>query len=109
MLHAKEIENRTLTFRKLANDLRKELLKSSTPKAGRVVAKGAFGPSFADLNDTKQPKEDEQEKRGRGKRKMTIGESLAKCSACRLHGHTLENCLYVFLERAKRKFNPRTD
>jgi hypothetical protein len=114
MLHAADIENGTLTFRKLANDLRKELLKgytTQTPKAGRVVAKGAFGPSFADSDDTEQPKEDEQEKKGRGKgkRKMTTGESSAKCPACGLQGHTLENCLYVFPERAKRKFNPRTD
>jgi hypothetical protein len=112
MLYTIEIENGTLTFQKLANDLRKELLKDSTqtPKAGRVIAKGAFGPSFANLGDTKQPKEDEQEERkGKSKRKITIGESLAKCPACRLHGHTLENCLYVFLERAKRKFNPCMD
>jgi hypothetical protein len=33
MIHATEIEEGTLTFRKLANDLRKEL-KSSTPRAG---------------------------------------------------------------------------
>jgi hypothetical protein len=110
MLHATEIENGTLTFRKLANDLRKELLKSSTPKTGRVVAKGAFGPSFAESDDTEQPKEDEQEKKkGKSKRKMTTGESSAKCPACGLQGHTLENCLYVFPERTKRKFNPRTD
>ena len=62
MLHTMDIENGTLTFRKLANDLRKELLKgytTQTLKAGRVVAKGAFGPSFADSDDTEQPKEDE--------------------------------------------------
>ena len=60
MLYVTEIENGTLTFQKLANDLRKELLKGTqTPRIGRVVAKGAFGPSFADLNETKQPKEDE--------------------------------------------------
>jgi hypothetical protein len=77
-----------------------------------VVAKGAFSPSFADSDNTKQPKEDKQGKtkgKGKSKRKMTTGESLAKCPACGLHRHTLENCLYVFLERAKRKFNPRTD
>ena len=34
MIHAKDIEDGTLTFRKLANDLRKELLKGSTPRAG---------------------------------------------------------------------------
>ena len=86
MLHTTEIEDGTLTFQKLANDLRKELLKGSTLKAGRVIAKGAFGPSFAESDNTKQPKEDEQEKRGRGKgkRKMTTGESLAKCPACEL-------------------------
>jgi hypothetical protein len=113
MLHAKEIEDGTLTFRKLANDLRKELLKgytTQTPKAGRVVAKGAFGPSFADLDDTEQPKEDEQEKkRGRSKRKMTTGESSAKCPACGFQGHTLPNCLYVFPEKAKGTFRGRKD
>src|SRR5271165_6643801 len=74
------------------------------PNAGRVVAKGAFGPSFADSDDTEQPKEDEQETKGRGKgkRKMTTGESSAKCPACGIQGHTLPNCLYVFPEKAKR-------
>jgi hypothetical protein len=39
-------------------------------KAGKVVAKGAFSPSFADLDDTKQHKEDEQERtKGKGKGK----------------------------------------
>jgi hypothetical protein len=106
MIHAKEIKEGTLTFRKLANDLRKELLKSTTPRASRTIAKGAFGPSFADLDDT-EPKEDEQEKRGRSKRKMTTGESLAKCPACEFQGHTLPNCLYVFSEKAKGKFRGR--
>ena len=111
MLHGKEIENGTLTFRTLANDLRKELLKSSIPKAGRVVAKGAFGPSFAESDDTDQPKskEDEQKTKGKSKRKMTTGESSAKCPACGLQGHTLENCLYVFPEKARRKFYPCED
>jgi hypothetical protein len=112
MLHAKEIEDGTLTFRKLANDLRKELLKGSTqtPRAGRVVAKGAFGPSFANSDDTEQPKEDEQEKKkGKSKRKMTTGESSAKCLACELSGHTLPNCLYVFPEKAKGRFRGRED
>ena len=115
MLHATDIEDGTLTFRKLANDLRKELLKGYTtqmPKAGRVMAKGAFGPSFADLDDTKQLKEDEQEKtkgKGKGKRKMTIGESLAKCPTYRFQGHILPNCLYMFLEKAKGTFHRRKD
>ena len=61
MLYGKEIENGTLTFRKLANDLRKELLKSSMPKAGRVIAKGAFGPSFAKSEDPDQSKSMEDE------------------------------------------------
>jgi hypothetical protein len=81
MIHTKEIKEGTLTFRKLANDLRKELLKSTTPRAGRTIAKGAFGPSFANLDNT-EPKEDKQEKRGRSKRKMTTRESLAKCPTC---------------------------
>ena len=50
IIHTKAIEDGTLTFRKLANDLRKELLKSSTPRAGQV-AKGSFGPSFADSDE----------------------------------------------------------
>jgi hypothetical protein len=113
MLHATEIENGTLTFRKLANDLRKELLKGTqTPRTGRVVAKGAFGPSFADSDETEQPKEDEQEKtkgKGKSKRKLTTGESSAKCPACGLPGHTLPNCLYVFPEKAKGIFRGRKD
>ena len=113
MLHATEIENGTLTFRKLANDLRKELLKGTqTPRTGRVVAKGAFGPSFADSDETEQPKEDEQEKtkgKGKSKRKLTTGESSAKCPACGLPRHTLPNCLYVFPEKAKGIFRGRKD
>jgi hypothetical protein len=35
---------------------------------------------------------------------MTVGESLAKCPAYGLQGHTLPNCLYVFLEKAKGRF-----
>lgn len=116
MLHSKEIEDGTLTFRKLANDLRKELLKTTqTPRTGRVVAKGAFGPSFADSEDTDQPQskgdmeEEQGKKKGKGKRKMTTGESSAKCSACELQGHTLPSCLYVFPEKAKGKFRGRED
>jgi hypothetical protein len=108
MIHKREIENGTLTFRELANDLRTELTKLQPLKVGRVVAKGAFGPSFADLDDTEQPKEDEQEKRkGKGKRKMTTGESSAKCPACGIQGHTLPNCLYVFPEKANGTFRGR--
>jgi hypothetical protein len=105
LLHATEIDNGTLTFRKLANDLRRELTKSQTPKPGRVVAKGAFGPSFADSDETEQPKEDEQgKKKSKSKRKLTTGESSAKCPACELQGHTLANCLYIFPEKAKGTF-----
>ena len=110
MLHGKEIEDGTLTFRKLANDLRKELLKSPMPKVGRAVARGAFGPSFAESDDTEQPKEDEQEKKkGKGKRKITTGESSEICPACGIPGHTLPNCLYVFPEKANRRFWARED
>jgi hypothetical protein len=108
MLHTTEIENRILTFWKLANDLRKELLKSSMSNAGQVIAKGAFGPSFADLDNTEQPKEDKQEKtkgKDKSKQKMTTEESSVKCPACELQGHTLPNCLYVFSEKAKGRFH----
>ena len=107
MLHATAIEDRTLTFCKLANDLRKELLKSSMLRAGQVVAKGAFSPSFANSDHAEQPKDNEPKRKktkGQGKQKMTIGELSAKCPTCRNYRHTLENCLYVFLEKAKRKF-----
>ena len=115
MIHAKDIEDGTLTFRKLANDLRKELLKGSTPRVGRV-AKGSFGPSFADSDETDQLKskkgdtEDKQQRtKGKGKRKRTKGESepSTKCPACQLSGHTLANCLYVFPEKANGVFRPR--
>jgi len=114
MLYREKIEDRSLTFRKLANDLRKELLKGTTipPKAGRVVAKGAFGPSFAELDNSEQTQKqgDSKDERGKGKskgkRRMTTGESSAECPACGLLGHTLPNCLYVFPEKAKGKFRP---
>ena len=105
LLHATEIDNGTLTFRKLANDLRRELTKSQIPKLGpgRVVAKGAFGPSFADLDETKQP----NKKKSKSKRKLTAGESSAKCPACEIQGHTLAKCLYIFPEKAKGTFRGR--
>jgi hypothetical protein len=113
LLHATEIDNGTLTFRKLANDLRRELTKSQTPGPGRVVAKGAFGPSFAESDDTNQPqsKGDTEDEKGKkkSKRKLTTGESSAKCPACGFQGHTLPNCLYVFPEKAKRKFRGRKE
>jgi hypothetical protein len=104
MIHATEIKEGTLTFRKLANDLRKELLKSTTLRASRTIAKGAFSSSFANSDDIKQSKEDEQEKRGRNKQKVTTKELLEKCSACEIPGYTLLDCLYVFPERANRTF-----
>ena len=108
LLHQTEIDNGILTFRKLANDLRRELTKSQTSKPGRVVAKGAFGPSFADSDETEQPKEDEQgKKKSKSKRKLTTGESSAKCPACEIQGHTLANCLYIFPEKAKGTFKGR--
>lgn len=99
LLHATEIDNGTLTFRKLANDLRRELTKSQTPRLGRVVAKGAFGPSFADSDETEQP--------NKSKRKLTAGESSAKCPGCEIQGHTLAKCLYIFPEKAKGTFKGR--
>ncbi len=76
------------------------------------MAKGAFGPSFADLDDNDQSKDTEEERekaKGKSKRKMTTGESSAKCPACGLQGHTLANCFYVFPEKAKGKFHARQD
>ena len=80
------------------------------------MAKGAFGPSFADSDDTDQLQskngniETEREKMKRkDKRKLTMGELSAKCAACGLLGHTLPNYLYVFLEKARGKFHARED
>ena len=60
MLHKTAIQDNTLTFCKLTNDLQEELLKDPATKAGRTIAKGSFGPSFAKSYDTdnEQPKED---------------------------------------------------
>ena len=66
------------------------------------MAKGAFGPSFAKLEDINQPIKDKQEKKGKGKgkgkRKLTTRESLTKCLAYDIQGHILAKCLYVFLD-----------
>src|SRR5580700_8079041 len=110
MIYKKAIENGILTFRELANDLRTELTKLQPPKVGRVVAKGAFGPSFAESEDTDQPyKEDEKEKtkgkgKGKGKRKLTAGELSAKCPACDIQGHILAKYLYIFPDQATKTF-----
>ena len=102
MIYKKEIKDRTFTFRELANDLRKELTKLQLLKARQVIAKGAFGLSFVELEDTNQLIEDKQEKKekgkGKSKRKLTIRESSTKCLACDIQGHILAKCLYVFLD-----------
>jgi len=69
MLHKEKIENGTLTYRKLVNNLRKELLKSLTLKAGRAIAKGSFSPSFTKSNDANQLElvEDKLKTKGKGK------------------------------------------
>jgi hypothetical protein len=54
MLYITKIKNKTFTFQKLVNDFKKELLKSLMLKASKVVVKGAFNPSFVDINNTKQ-------------------------------------------------------
>ena len=80
------------------------------------MAKGVFGPSFADSDNTDQlqfQKRDMENKRekikGKGKHKMNTGESLSKYSACGLLRHTLPNYLYVFPEKAKEKFHAHED
>ena len=57
------------------------------------------------MDKTEQPKEDEQgKKKSKSKRKLTKGESLARCPTYKLEGHILANCLYIFLEKAKGTF-----
>jgi hypothetical protein len=90
LLHTTEIDNRILAFRKLANDLKRELTKLQTLKLRlrRVVAKGAFDPSFAELDDTNQPqsKGDIEDEKGRkkSKQKLTTKGLLIKCSTCKI-------------------------
>lgn len=52
MFKRQDIEDGTLTYRELANDFREEV-RSSRLKQGSTptIAKGAFGPSFADQDD----------------------------------------------------------
>ena len=40
---------------------------------------------------------------------MTTEKQSAKCAACELSEHSLPNCLYMFLEKAKGKFHTHED
>ena len=78
-------------------------------KANRVIAKRSFRPLFTkgDNTNNKQLKEDKlmKKSKGKGKRKITIRELFITCFAYSVLRHNLKYCLYMFLEKARRKFN----
>jgi hypothetical protein len=103
MTRRHEIESGTLTFRELANDFRDEV-KTAPTQQGRI-AKGAFGPSFADQDD--HPSTGARGGQRAGKRRYTGG-SQPTCLACGQF-HALSDCFYVFRDKAPKWFRFRKE
>jgi len=109
-------ENGTLSYRSVANDLRRE---TRSKIRGGSVAKGSFGPTYAQDSQSPDQSEDEDEgkqtkskkgkKRHRDSRDSTsaTGGSMERCLVCECIGHQTPDCFYAFPEKAYEGFKPR--
>jgi hypothetical protein len=116
-----EVRNKTLTYRTLANDFREAVRLVLVTGNPTKVAKGSFGPVFADPDDqcagvdaSKQGDEVTQvsSKDGgrKGKRKQPEGSPSDK-TVCRACGqiHHYQRCYYLFTEKAPPWFHERSE
>jgi len=108
-------EAKTLTYRAVANDLRRE---TRFKTKGGSIAKGSFGPTHASdpqLSDQSAEDEDEAQqaqtrsKRNKKRRRDSTSatEGMEKCLVCELPNHQIPNCFYTFPEKAYEGFKPR--
>lgn len=116
-----ELQEGTLSFRTLANDLREETRRRNKFSKGSNsrIARGAFGPSFSGLSEDSlddqgqgevpaRPDIEPQERGGSGKvsrtkrkRESTGGSSRRhRCQACG-QLHLLSRCFYIFPDLAE--------
>jgi hypothetical protein len=103
----------TLSYRTIANDLRKAARQwMSTAAIAPKVTKGAFGPTYAGTStevtaegETEVQKKGKKRTKANRKRQNTAQEKGSNkiCRACG-QGHNLERCWYVFTNRAPKNF-----
>jgi hypothetical protein len=116
-----EVRNKTLTYRTLANDSREAARLLPGTGNPTKVAKGSFGPVFADLDDqcagvdaSRQGDEvtEVSSKNGgrKGRRKQPEGSTTDK-TVCRACGqiHYYQRCYYLFTEKTPRWFNESSE
>jgi len=117
LIKKRDIEDGTLSYRELANDFREEV-RSARQKQGSypTIAKGAFGPSFADQDDQRAAVDALEQgdaetqaggkggfgKTGKAKRGHNDG-SQPVCLACGQF-HSVKDCYYVFRNAAPKWF-----
>jgi hypothetical protein len=104
-----QIERGELTFRDLANDFREYMGMRFSQGRVPIVAKGAFGPTYAGQDTPDQSTlEDAQGSAGvasirhHGKRGVPEEEEMSSglpCSACS-QSHRLPKCYYIFPDKA---------
>jgi hypothetical protein len=131
-----QVDDETLDFHMVANDLRKVAIQSCHAKiATAKIVKGAFGPTFAGEEcqhgrsekgpedadeDNSTGKKGGKSRPGKGKqgnevlsdasrkRKATIGEEARKvCRACEGIGHWTHRCFYLFPDKVPEGWTPR--
>lgn len=115
-----------LTHAKLANDLRNEIQSTALAQGKTKVVRGAFGPSY---NARLPPERDDEGSfldtagkgdahpadgsfaRGSLKRSNPPNRNLnsSLCQACHNKGHSIQNCFYVYPEKAFKKWRLRPD
>ena len=128
-----QVDSRSLTYRMLANDFRKELRHRRGNPSSAKYAKGSFGPAFGPMEKAmdsaegnsppSQGAESSQQSIGRkiAESRSTRGQKRAAsenqeavlenqgtklCPVCNLN-HKLPNCYYAFPELAPDNFQPR--
>jgi hypothetical protein len=112
----KDMEEKTLDYRQVAAEL-KWHFESQRGRTGRI-AKGSFGPTYAEANDDDLP---EDQPSGHQRKKKTPKPSKRRrdtiiteregseppqviCKACSQWGHTMARCFYVFPDKAPKHF-----
>lgn len=106
-IYEQQIQDDTLTFQKLANDLRLEI--SHNPLAKRQnTSKGAFAAKF----DGKESSEaggskEKSEQKNAGQKRGRTDSRAGGCPVCERKGCRLEKCYYAFPNLAPEDWTPK--
>jgi hypothetical protein len=127
---SEEVEKGTLSYRTLANDFRKAVQASRTDAKPSRVAKGSFGPTFAQQHaeeetyasdasikamprwkrqsNKRTPDSQEAMAAGKGKRRHSRAflPTGRQCRACEQR-HDFRSCFYLFPNKAPEGFKPK--